>query len=142
MADDKKTTKVKGFKLSKFKTDDKLEEEGVWVPYGSGCEFLIARIGNRRFKEFMMKNGKPHMRRVTSGTLDSESADELMKEAIAETVLLGWKNLIGEDGKPIEYSKEACREALEIEDFYKEIMALAQERELYRTEDRIAAEGN
>jgi hypothetical protein len=132
----------KGMRLSDFKTDLKAEEEGVWVPYGGGFEVKLGRIGNRRFKEFMMKKGKPHMRKLSSGSMDLDIADTLMRDAIAETILLDWKGLLDDDGKPIPFSKEEAKKALAIEDFYKEIFAMAQERELFSLKDDEAAQGN
>jgi len=134
--------KKKGFRLSNFKTDKSKEEEGVWVPYENGFEILIARMGNRRFKEFMMKKGKKHMRQLERGTIDLDTADELMREAILETILLDWRNLLDDNDQQIPYSKEEARKALAIDDFYKEIFELAQQRELYAIEDEKAAQGN
>jgi len=133
----------KGMRLSAFKTDTKAEQDGVWVPYEHGFEVKLARIGNPRFKEFMMKNGKQQMRRLTSSQdVDLDTADELMREAIAETILLDWRGLLDDHDKPIPFSKEEARKALQIDDFYREIFSLAQERSLFAIQDQKAAEGN
>ena len=139
MADDKKP---KGFKLSNFKTDKNAEQEGVWVDYGSGFRVKLGRVGNRKFKEFMLKRGKPHMRKMQQGTMDADTADVLMREAIAQTILLDWEGLLDDNGKPIPYSKEEAKKALEIDDFYQEIFDLAQQRELFSVQDDADALGN
>lgn len=139
MADKEK----KGFRLSNFKTNMKAEQEGVWVPYENGFRILIARFGNRRCEEYLLKKGKRFLRSVKSSVSSLKDSDrDFMREVVAETILLGWENLLDDNDVEIPYSKEEARKALEIEDFFKEVIELSQQRELYALEDKKAAEGN
>lgn len=134
MADKKK----KGLKLSSFKTDKELEESGTWIDYQSGARFKIARIGNPKFSEYILKHGKKQMRSF----IGDEVAIELMKDAIANTILIDWDNILGDDGKPMQYTVDNAREALDIPDFYEEILGFARNIEYFRIEEIEAAEKN
>jgi len=74
--------------------------------------------------------------------MDADVADTLMRDAIAETILLDWEGLLDDEGKLIPYSKEEAKKALAIEDFYREIFEMANQRELFTLEDEAAAQGN
>lgn len=135
--------KAKGMRFSKFKTDSTKEEEGVWVDYESGFRVKIARIGNPKFKEFMLKKSKPHMRKLQSGNIDNDLADGLMKEAIARTILVDWEGLLDDQDQPIPFSQETALDLMkESNDFYQEIFQMANERELFQIEDLEGAKGN
>jgi len=125
--------KAKGFRFDNFVTDEKSENEGVWIDYASGFRLKLARIGCPAFKEFMLKRGKPHMRSIEAGVMDDEIAEDMMKDAIAETIIKGWEGLLDGEGKEIPYSKETARELLDVPgDFYDEVFALAKQREHFR----------
>ena len=91
----------------------------------------------------MLKASKPHMRKLQTGTIDNDTADELMKRAIARTVLVDWEGLLDDNDQAIPFSPEEALKCLqESEDFYKEIFALAGERDLFQKQDEEAAGKN
>lgn len=143
MADNEGKKEVKGFRFSNLKTNDDKENNGVWVDYASGFKIKIARMGSRRFKEFMAKAGKPHLRKIQRGNLDNDVADTMMKKAIARTILLDWEGLLDDDNQPIPFSEENALKCLEESyDFYSEVLQLCQERELFQDEEKEAAGKN
>ena len=136
-------TEQKGVPFSRFKTDTKKEEEGVWVKYEGGVSLKIARLNNPKYKEYSLKRSKPHLRRLQAGTIDGDVAEDIMKDAIANTVLLDWKGLLDEKGNEIPFSQEKAREQFdEAHDFYTEVFNLCQQRELFSIEDEEGAEKN
>jgi len=136
-------SKKKGFHFSNFKTNENSETEGVWVDYASGFRIKIARIGCPAFKEFMIKRGKPHQRSIDSGTIGNEIAEELMKDAIAETIIKDWEGLLDDEDKEIPYSKEDARKMLDVaHDFYDEIYELAKQREHFKVNKIEGTAGN
>lgn len=140
---DKEGKKPGGFRFSKLKTDENLENEGTWVDYESTFRVKIARIGCRRYKEYMMKAGKPHMRSLKRGEIDNDLADDILRKAIAETILLDWEGLYDDNDNPIPFSKENALTCLnESTDFYLEIFAMAQDRENFKIKDQAIAEKN
>ncbi len=84
--------------------DKDAEQNGVWTEYRE-VKLLIARANNTKFKTAF--------RRITQqyddlSNLPEERSAELLSEALAEGVLLGWKNFKINDGnveKEVEYSK-------------------------------------
>ena len=84
--------------------DKDAEQNGVWTEYRE-VKLLIARANNTKFKTAF--------RRITQqyedlSNLPEEKSAELLSEALAEGVLLGWKNFKIYDAnieKEVEYSK-------------------------------------
>ena len=98
-------------KLSGIRSDVKKSEGGIWTEFESGIEFLIARMGNAKYTKLLAKLSRPHHRKLrglrgAGGELESN----LMKQAVAKTVLIGWKNLDDEKGVEIPYSSEKALE--------------------------------
>lgn len=78
-------------------------ENGAWIEY-RGVQLLVARGNNTKFKAAFRRVTKPYQREIDGGTLSEEKSSELLAEALADSVLLGWKGFL-QDGKEIEYSK-------------------------------------
>lgn len=128
--------KKKGFRFSNFQTDESLESEGVWIDYTSGFRLKLARIGCPEYKEYMIKHGKPHVRGIEKGHVDNDVAEQLLKNAIAETIIKDWEGLLDENDKEIPYSKETAKKLLETaHDFYEEVYELAKDREFFKAEE-------
>lgn len=82
----------------------KTAEDGAYVNY-RGVDLLVARAGNTKFKAAFRRTTKPYRNEIDNGKLDEETSERLIAEAMAEGVLVGWKNFIV-DGKEIKYSVE------------------------------------
>ena len=130
-------------KFKGFQTDATKEAEGVWIPVVEDLQLLIARMNNPKFEEAVRKLSKPHLRQIRRGTFSSDREKEIVQRALANHVLLGWKNLEDNDDKPIEYSKEKAYELLgQSRDFYDMVMDYANDAELFKQEEMEEAEGN
>ena len=97
-----------------FGTNATLETDGIWIDYGDYGKFLIARAGgqNKKFRNMFEKKIRPYRAAINMGTLDDAVAERIMREAFAETVVLGW-DLVGDDGEPFPFSVEHCITLLE-----------------------------
>ena len=131
--------------LSKFKGNPELESKGVWVDYGEGLEFLIAKMSNPQYMAEIRKQVREKRVQFRHGKVSDEETEEMTIKAVAKTVLLGWKNLQGEDGKDIPYSQEKAYEILSdpcYRDLYTFIIEVSAEKETFALEARKEAVGN
>ena len=122
--------------LTNVKVDKKTQSEGVWVEYDNETSFLVARMGNPKFKQRFTALMSPHQRKFDAGKLDMEMQSQIMARAVSETILLDWQGL-KMDGKELKYTKEKAFEILSdptAEEFLAIIIEYAQDNENYRNE--------
>ena len=133
-------------KLSSVKSNVKKSEEGIWTPFESGIEFLIARMGNPKYTKLLAKLSRPHHRKLRgSRGASSDLENDLTKQAVAKTVLVGWRNLDDEDGNPIPYSQEKALEIISDPAYievYNFVLATAGDFQAFREEDQAESLGN
>src|SRR5690554_5834285 len=91
--------------------DKAKQEDGNWVTL-DGSEFCIAYARNTRFIKTLNRLRKPYQRQLDKGTLDPETADDIFCEALADAILVDWKDVIDSAGNTIPYSKEIAKQAL------------------------------
>ncbi len=135
---------------SLFKTDESLETDGILIEYGEASNgepirFRIARAGgqNTVFTKALEKATRPYRKAIQTGMLDDKTADKLYKGVFAEHVVLGWENVEGPDGKPIEYSKEnALTLFKDLPDLFLDLREQAGNVSLFRQEVMEADLGN
>ena len=145
-------------KLSSLKQDIKKAVEGRWVEF-AGMEFLVARMNNPRYTEFLSNH-----RRLSATKLSVSTIQALTIEGVAKFVLLDWKNVVDEmvppskdvserntvleNGMfyaPLNYTPELGQKLLsnpEYRDLYDFIVTEASNSDEYRAESLKAAEGN
>lgn len=121
-----------------FATDDDAVENGKWIPYRGGVEFLIARDGNRKHHRELIKYWKEN---PTDGLeeADTPEAEEkrskLIKAATiygtARGVLLSWKGPLVIKGKPLPYSIENAETLLKMPDFLEWVSRQSNARANY-----------
>lgn len=117
-----------------FKTyavDEAREESGAWMELGD-AELLIARGNNPRFTKLFSRLVKQHKRVLDSRNDEADKlAQRLHVQALAETVLLGWKNLQYQ-GEEITYSPENAIKLLNHKEFYAEVIRLSDDLESFK----------
>lgn len=130
-------------KLSQLAVDTGKSEDGVWFeyPHFEGVSFLIARMGNSSFSDYLQKHRK------LSRTLrsDSEMMDTLTKKAVAETVLLNWRGIEDDNGEPLQYTPEIGFETFQNESMqpvYSFILQSASDMEAFQVEEEQEDTGN
>lgn len=125
-----------------FATNKQAEVDGIWEDMGGGCKVLIARIGNENYSKTFRKISKPYQNAIRRGTLGNEKAEELLIQAMADSIVLDWQGL-EEDGKVVKYSKEECVRVLkEYKDFRDHINDLAGSIALFKLQADEESEKN
>lgn len=131
--------------IFKLKTNLKLEVDGKWVPMGGGAEIKVARIGNERYAALAKELGRPHVHafRHQSAIENATILDGITKKCVATCALLDWKNLEDEKGEVIPYSPAKAEELfIELPDFYRFVLEVANAAETFRGMDMEEARGN
>lgn len=126
-----------------FATSEALERDGIWIDYGT-FKVKVAYAGgaNRRYNKRMEELTRPHRRAILNDAFPKESQVDLLKQAVAETVILGWEG-VEDNGVPVPFSPAAALDLFrKYEKFFEDILQQAQSFANFREEDRAAASGN
>jgi hypothetical protein len=85
---------------SKFKTDKKAEQEGIWLNYGD-FRVKVARSGgaNSTYRKELEKATQPYLRAIKTGTMDDSVAEKIHHDVFARTVVLDWNVNTAEKGE-------------------------------------------
>lgn len=108
-----------------FIFDEKLAsiDQGVWVKY-EGSEFLVAHSSNLKFQRALARLQSPHRRKIDKGVMDPGEMKNILCRAIAEAILMDWKNVKSKSGDVVAYDVEkgfqALRNSDEFRDFIQE----------------------
>ncbi|MDX9698647.1 MAG: hypothetical protein RBT55_03655 [Rhodocyclaceae bacterium] len=133
-----------------FKTDQNLETDGIFIEYGNASNgapvrIKIARAGgsNKGFSKALEKATRPYRKAIQSGLLDNATADRLYKDVFADTVVLGWENVEGPDGKALPFNRENVLKLFEdLPDLFADLREQASNVALFREEVLEADLGN
>jgi hypothetical protein len=118
--------------FTQFQTDEQAEVEGVWVPLSTTARLKIARIGNARHPACLKRISTPHVRPgMRMSDIDDEMFDKLTREAMAESILVGWENILWK-GEVLPYSKENALRVLQVKDFFTLVLTAANSIEHFR----------
>lgn len=124
-----------------FKTDEKKEIEGEVVQLSNGWFVKVARWLNPEHAKLMNSLRRPHL--MSNGrpksSLTDEVAVDIMAEASAKTILLGWKEKAEDD---LEYDFETAKEYFQIKDLAAEIIDISQDRANFLAEAKAKAAKN
>jgi hypothetical protein len=108
--------------FAQYATDETLENDGVWIG-----NFLVARSGNRQYvKVLTAAVDKNKVALDVKGDEAEKLSDKIMIDTLAESVLLGWKD-VGYKGAPLEYTKANARMLLAHKDFRREVAKMAED---------------
>lgn len=130
------TKKINGIRLSDFKTDPKKVNGGVWVQIGESSEILVASINNEAYRKLMARLLEPHRHfEQARKPIPPDITKAIGIKAISQTILLGWRGILEDDGTEIPYSTEEAAKALEIEYFSELVIQNAMNRDLFRTDN-------
>lgn len=128
-----------------LKLDPVKEKDGVWFESAfDDVDLLVARMNNPKFKKFFSKITNPYKKQIRRDLLSDEKSEQLYILALANTILLGWRNLVeGEDEVPVQYSVAKAVEYLtELPIFREIVVELAEDIEAYKEQELEEAEGN
>lgn len=88
-----------------FDADLSQVDDGVWKEYDTSS-FRIAHISNLKFQRALARLQQPHKRKLQEGTLDPKINQDIVCRAMAEGVLLDWKDVKKRSGELVTYSTE------------------------------------
>ena len=136
-------------KLSDVRVDASRGEMGDWVteiPDMGDLALKVRAIGNSDWRQLAAKMHQaiPRAKRM-AGRIDLEEADRITNECLLQHGLMDWKNVEGDGGKPIAYSKDAARKFLTDPDyrmFRDAVMWACGEVDRARTDAREEAAKN
>lgn len=125
-----------------FGTNEELENKGIELTVsenkdGTPVKFYVARAGksNKKYQKALETTFKPYRRQIQLGTMSEETATALMTEVFATTILKGWENVRGKDGKDIPFNKDnAVMLLTALPDLYETLSSAASDAANFRDE--------
>lgn len=127
-----------------FKTDEKLEKEGIELNY-DGVIFRIARAGmnNLPYQRAMERLTKPYRRAIQNNQMSGDKLLDIIKQVYAETIILGWEGVKDENDQPLEFNKENCLKVLrDLPELFLDIKSQAENHTLFLADIREAEAKN
>ncbi|WHM52717.1 hypothetical protein vBVpaS1601_24 [Vibrio phage vB_VpaS_1601] len=125
--------KSTGFCLAGLKVDEDKAKNGIPFDFMGGCKLIIARGGSKGYNNYIANFFKENEKALTAG---GEAADELGQrgfiEAAARFLLVGWEEVVDEEGNEVPYSVEAAEGYLAVDEIYEFVKGKSDEREHWR----------
>lgn len=124
------------FELTTLSVDPKKAEEGTFIPYYMGSELLIAKYRNKQAEEMRMQKSLEHAD-VLTGEDEAEASElwfKIENEIIANTILLGWKEL-KINGQITKYTPELGIRLLsdpKMSEFREDVIRMSLNRQNFR----------
>lgn len=123
-----------------FETNATLEAAGIEVEFGENDDltiptFRISRIAksNKRYSKALEAATRPYRRQIELGTVSENVADKLFRDVFVSTILMGWENVQGRDGKPLEFTKENASMLLkDLPELFEDLQEKAKSASLFR----------
>lgn len=133
-----------------FGTDKNAEISGVWyvadtLEDGKEVRFKLARKGrmNKAFVKSLDKRVEPYRRAMELNKLSTEKNNELGIEVFCESILMAWENVIGREGKPLEFNFENAVQLMkDLPDLYDILNAKAMSADTFKDESLKAVVKN
>jgi len=88
------------------------EIDGVWVEYGEGASFKIARMGSPRNRRAYERAQAKFRSKIRRDKLTADDRIEIMARTLADSIVLDWKGLEDMEGNALEYSPEMAYKIL------------------------------
>jgi hypothetical protein len=138
--------------FKQFKTDSKVEREGILLDYGPNKDLpadadgnhpvimiRIARAGgaNEAYNKRIEALSKKHRRKIQNDAMEISELREMTQQAVADTVVLGWENVTDEDGNLMQFSRDnALKLFKQLPDLFNDIQEQAAKAQLFRVHVR------
>lgn len=121
-----------------FQTDERMEQTGILLDFGDAGKIKIARAGgaNTAFNKKMMALAKPHRHAIQTGLLSGEKAEEMMLDAYATTVVLGWDGITDKEGNVLPFSVDNVKKVFkDLPDLFSQVRKSADDAALFRADE-------
>lgn len=104
-------------KLTALKTDLGKTEAGVWIgdiPDMGGVRLKVRPISNPDYRQLYgrLVDATPRHLKRGGQVVDYQTKADIAGRCLADTVLLDWEGIEGDDGKPLEYDPELAKQYL------------------------------
>jgi len=120
-----------------FATDESLEEAGAWVDINElyGLKIKVRRMRSdaslKAYERIVRERfGEGKLRKPED--LTGSESEEILKQQLAEAILIDWEGLYDADGNAVPYSVPAALAFLEVKDFREFVYQAANERGTFR----------
>lgn len=121
--------------MFQFDADLNTIDTGVWAEW-SGSKFLIAHISNLKFQKLLARLQQPHRKKLESGGLDPETNRDILCQAMSQTVLLDWDNVVSKAGSKTPYTAQNAFHALQHDPEFRDFVAeFATQMSNYRAQE-------
>lgn len=128
-----------------FGTDKDLEAgKGVTLQY-DGFSITIHRAGgaNKKFGLTLAEKMRPHRQRFERGNLDNDTSQRILVETYAEAVVIGWKDVVGADGKKMAYNTaNVVKLFTDLPDLFDDVKLQANAVSVFRQENEMVESKN
>lgn len=136
-----------------YETDESIEKDGQAFQMGEDSQgrpidFICRRAGgaNGRFQKSFEEKSRP-VRHIlnskTPGAVSAKTQERVMREVFVDSVLVGWRNVEGRDGQPMEFNREnALKLFTDLPDLFRELLSMTQEGAAFRRIQREEEAGN
>lgn len=128
-----------------FGTDKDLEAgRGVTLQY-PGFSITIHRAGgtNKKFAQILDQKMKPFRQRFERGLLDDETSFRILLETYAEAVVIGWKDVVDQDGKIMEFNvANVVKLFNDLPDLFDDVKSQSNKVAVFRKEQEEVEEKN
>lgn len=137
-----------------FGMDPSKETEGVVLNYSDAFWIKIARAGgsNENYKRVLADKLKPFRRAIQTESLGEEASGRLLREAVAEGIVLNWGtgrypegagSIPGRDGQPIPFNVANVVKLFEaLPDLFADVYDQASKQSLFRSAEAEVDAGN
>jgi len=137
-------------KIGQFKRDTAKVEGGDWVtdlPGLEGVSFKVRGLNSTHFADTQSRlmRSIPAHKRGDDGSIPATLAYGVLGEAMALSLLLDWKGIEGDDGKPLAYDAALAKVWLTDVDFvhfHEAVMEAARRVDLRARNDAAQVEKN
>lgn len=111
-----------------FRTDPRAEAvDGVTIDYGA-FRIRVVRAGgaNAKFRRIMAERLRPYRKQLEMGTMDEAVAEQILREAYADAVIVGWEGVTDENGNDLPFTRDNVLKVLEdLPDLFRDIQEQA-----------------
>lgn len=134
--------------FKQFKTDPKVEREGLLLDYGPNKDLpadaegkhptimiRVARAGgaNDAYNKRIEALSKKHRRKIQNDAMEVAELREMTMNAVADTVILGWENVTDEDGQLMPFSRDNALKLFKaLPDLFNDVQEQAAKATLFR----------
>lgn len=133
-----------------FETNKDLESSGIELDYGKNSKgapirIKIARAGgaNKRFAKVLDRLLRPYKRQLANDQLSDDVAKDVMIQAYADSVVLGWEGVEDREGNPMEFSRDnVVRLFNDLPELFLDVQQQSQKAALFLVDILEGEQGN